>query len=134
MGCGAEIGVVKLHKAVQQIPALAVAHCETQAVQDVPRSLVGHAKLCHQLDRRAAALVDREQIHRPKPQIEFDMCPVKNGAAGRGDLFAAGFAAVKAASSDHTELGAAAVRADKSMRKPKPEEQLTAALLGAVSS
>ncbi len=67
-----------------------MAHCNEQAVEDIPRSLVGHAELCHQLDCRAAALIDREQIHRPKPQIELDMCPVKNGAAGRRDLFAAG--------------------------------------------
>ena len=79
----AEIGVVELHKAVKQISALAVAHCDPQTVEYVPRGLVGHAELCHQLNCRAAALIDREQIHRPEPQIELDVRPVKNGAAGR---------------------------------------------------
>ena len=111
-----------------------MAHCDTQTVEDIPRSFVGHSELCHQLDRRAAAFIDREQVHRPDPQIELDVRPVKNGAAGRGDLFAAGFAAIKAACSDHAELGAAAVRADKPMREAEPEEQLAAALLGTVSS
>ena len=77
-------------------------------------------------------LIDHEQIHRPEPQIELDMCPVKNVAAGRGVLLAAGFAAVKAAGSDHTELISAAVWADKTMRKAQPEEKLAAALLGIV--
>ena len=62
------------------------------------------------------------------------MCPVKNGAAGRRDLLAAGSAVVKASGSYHAELSPATVRADKPMQEAEPEEQLAAALLGAVSS
>ena len=128
-----EIGVVKLHEAVKQISALAMAHCNAQAVEDIPRGLVGHAELCHQLDCRAAALIDREQIHRPEPKIELDVRPVEHCTAGRGDLFVAGLAAVRPASPDPADLASAAVRADKSVREAQPEEQLAADLLGAVT-
>ena len=78
----------------------------------MPRGLVGHAELCHQLILQASAFIDHEQIHRSKSQIELDVCPVKCCATGY----------------DHTDLTSAAVQIDKSVQEAQPIEQLAAAL------
>ena len=59
-------------------------------------------------------------------------CPVKYNATVRGNLLATGFAAVKTASFDHTELSSATARANKTMRKAKMEEKLAVVLIGTV--
>ena len=109
-----------------------MAHCNAQAVQYIPSSFVGHTELCHQLDSRAAALIDLEQISCRK-QISATSGTVFHGTHIKLNLWLwAMFAAVESADSNHAELTSSTVRADKPMREAKPEEQLAAALLGAV--
>lgn len=113
----AEIGVIKLHYTLQNIPLLACFHGFSESEEHEPCGLVGDAELSHQIYCGHSALFGHEQICGDYPQAKLDVRPVHERAGGRRDLFSAALAAVKSSRLYLSEPRIPAMRADKALSK-----------------
>lgn len=86
------------------------------------------------LNRRNTSLVRCKKINRPEPCGQRQTGAMHDGSSRHGGLVPAGTALAGVTPVDGIVLPAAANRADKALRKPKPEQLSTASILCIVTS
>ena len=90
-------------------------------MQKIPRRLIADVQRTAQLDGRNAAFVRGTEIDRPEPDCQRQMRAVHNGSRGDGGLVLTGTALERVSSANRVVFRTAAFRAEKAVRKPKPE-------------
>ena len=91
------------------------------SVQKIPRRLIADVQRTTQLDGRNAAFVRGTEIDRPEPSGQRQMRAVHNDSCGDGGLVSAGAALERGPSANWVIFRTPTFRANKTVRKPKPE-------------
>ena len=130
----ANIAVVHLNDAGKLVVFISLAHCNGDFIQQMPGCVVANFQSAAQLNRRNTSLVRCKKINRPEPCGQRQTGAMHDGSSRHGGLVPAGTALAGVTPVDGIVLPAAANRADKALRKPKPEQLSTASILCIVTS
>ena len=121
MRCSAHVAVVHLNNARKCVVLVSLSHRTANSVQKIPRRLIADVQRTAQLNSGNAAFVRGTEIDRPEPDCQRQMRAVHNGSRGDGGLVLTGTALERVSSANRVVFRTAAFRAEKAVRKPKPE-------------